>query len=70
MRLAVRRAKEDDERMGVKAGDILLVDLEYDWDPEKVEVLTVLKKGSSPSMSEYKSSLMKVTANELREYLK
>lgn len=69
MRLAVRRAKQDDERMGVKAGDILLVDLNYDYDDEKVEVLTVLKRGSSPEMSEYKTSLMKVTATQLREYL-
>lgn len=55
--------------MGVKKGDLLLVDLHYDWDPEKVEVLTVLKAGSCPSMSAYKEELSKVTAKELRAYL-
>lgn len=69
MRLAIRRAKSDDEQLGVKEGDLLLVNLNYDYDNEKVEVLTVLKRGSCPNMSEYKSSLTKVTGKQLREYL-
>lgn len=69
MKLAVRRATNNDVRMGVKAGDILLVDLNYEWDPEKVEVLSVLKRGSSPEMSQYKEALTRVSAQELRDYL-
>lgn len=69
MKLAIRRVTKDNERIGVKAGDILLVDLNYEWDPKKVEVLTVLKRGSSPEMSEYKEVLTRVSAQQLRDYL-
>ena len=69
MRLAIRKASKDDESMGVMKGDMLLVNLEYDWDPEKVEVMCKLVRGSGPDMSEYKTSLTRVSAKELREYL-
>ncbi len=68
MKLAFRKWKEADEDLGVKAGDIGIVNLDYDWDSDKVEVITILKKGSYPSMSEYKSSIVKVTPEEVWDF--
>lgn len=69
MKITIRELKEDDELLDAKAGDLLLVDLQYDWDPEKVIVMAVLKRGSDPSCSAYKSSLKKPTEQYIQKYL-
>jgi len=69
MKIKFMRSKRGCKRMGAKPGDILIVDVEYDWDPEKVIVLAVLKPGMAPSMSEYKDNLARLTAEELTDFL-
>lgn len=61
MKLALRQLKEDDESFGYKAGDVFVVDLEYDWDSEKVECIAkiaITNEGAGHSF--YKSQLQSV----------
>lgn len=69
MKLAIRRVREDDERFGIKKGDMLLVDLDYDWDPGKVSVMAVLPRGCDPGCSQYKKMLAKPTDEEIVDYI-
>ena len=43
MKLAIRVYKDDDERFGHKKGDVMVVDLDYDWDDDKC-VCTIRKR--------------------------
>ncbi len=58
MKLALRQMKEDDERFGHKKGDVVVVDLDYDYDPEKVECLGAVKFSHGHSF--YKTQLKTV----------
>lgn len=69
MKLAVRRVLKDDPDSGLKAGEMVLVDLDYGWDPEKVILLTRLAPNSDICRSQYKSALARVRPRELRDYL-
>jgi hypothetical protein len=59
----------DDCVLNAKAGELLVVDADYEWDPEKVVVIAVLRRGSALGRSEYKENLATVTANEMDRYL-
>lgn len=69
MKLKIVRAKSDCCEGGYKNGDLLLVDTDYGWDPEKVLVLHALKRGGCPERSEYKNALEKVSEDEINTYL-
>lgn len=68
VKLRIFKLRRDDAALG-RAGDMILVDENYDWDPDKVSVLAVLKRGSDPGRSAYKSQLQKVTDEEVCDYL-
>lgn len=67
MSLQFRKLKEDDEQFGHKAGDIVLVETEYDWDPEKVEIVAKLVPRNDHSF--YKSQLSTISLGEIKKIL-
>lgn len=69
MQLGVLFAKRDCNHGSWKKGDLLLVDVDYDWDPQKVIVLSVLTRGSNPGISEYKEALDAAPEDMVYEYL-
>lgn len=60
-----RKLKENDERFGFKKGDIVVVETDYDWDPDKVICIGKLEIRNDNSF--YKEQLEPVTAEELNE---
>lgn len=69
MRLKIHRQIEDDERLGLTQGDLILVDLDCNYDPEKAIGVSILKLGSAPGCSFYKSALNLVHFDDCGEYL-
>ena len=69
MKIKFMKQVKEDLSIGADAGDILIVDVDYEFDPDKVEVLAVLKPGTAPSMSQYKEALAKITDDELVTFL-
>ena len=63
MSIKFKRVKEDDPRFGHKAGDIVIVETNYDWDPEKVICVGEFKPRGDHSF--YKHELEAVTHEEL-----
>nr|BFD64945.1 hypothetical protein BdHM001_36260 [Bdellovibrio sp. HM001] len=63
--IGFRRVKKDDERFGLKAGDIVVVDTNYDWDHEKVICIGKLEVRNNHSL--YKECLEPITIQELRD---
>lgn len=64
MKLQFKVLKEDDERFGCFAGDIVVINADYDWDPDKVEGLFNVTKGIKLENSFYKSQLKPFKASE------
>lgn len=62
--LKLFKMKKDDVRFGLKENDIVLVETDYDWDPEKVICVGVLQIKNDNSL--YKHQLKKISDDELR----
>jgi hypothetical protein len=56
--------KDDDERFGMKKGDIF-IGAQYDMDPEKISVGFRVSDGFDPGCNQYRSSVRKLTATEI-----
>jgi len=69
MRIDIVKAASDCSHDGWKKGDLLLIDADHDWDPNKVIVMAVLQQGASPGLSAYKQSVSKANQEEIYDYL-
>ena len=67
MSIKFKRLKEDDERFGHKKGDIVIVETNYDWDPEKVDCLAKVTPWNDHSF--YKSQLESVKPEEIMDWV-
>lgn len=65
MAIKFRRVKEDDKRFGYKAGDIVVVETNYDWDPKKCICIGKLEIRNDHSF--YNESLERIEAQDLRD---
>lgn len=63
--LKLYRMKEDDSRFELKKNDIVLVETNYDWDPDKVICVGVLQIKNDNSL--YKHQIKKISNDELRK---
>lgn len=63
MGLKFMKVKEDDKRFGYKAGDVVLVETNFDWDPDKVICVGKLTPRNDHSF--YRENLEKITQEEL-----
>lgn len=64
----VYRLKDDDPRMGLHRGDLLLC-IGYHLDPEKVTVICRLSDGFKPECNQYKSDIERVSNAELAGFM-
>ena len=63
--LRVAKMKEADERFDLKAGDFVLVDMNYDWDSAKVVCVGKLEIRNTNSL--YKDSITFISSDDLLE---
>lgn len=68
MKLKIAKICSNDKRFGFKVGDLVLIDTDYDWDPEKViGVFRLPKKILSNSF--YKTQIEVLTEEEVYKLL-
>ena len=70
MSLKIMKLRKANKGIKAKAGDLVLVETNYDWDSDKVILICVLRRGSDLERSEYKVELNNVTDDEIWEYLR
>ena len=63
MGIKFKKVKKDDESFNLKAGDIVVVETNYDWDPEKCICIGKLEIRNNHSL--YEECLESITKEEL-----